>query len=158
MTVVEWPNAISPGLWPFRLAAPEQWTAVEPAEALIAFLAPPADDFRANLVLFGRRLPEDLTLGEVAELALLDGGAERVVDPGIDLPAAGGGLPVAVRSSGTRVEGYEVRQLAVVTEAPDRSPAGLRSVYTMLGTYLADRTEVDEPTLTSVMASFELIR
>ncbi|XTZ13462.1 hypothetical protein ACQSSU_18200 [Micromonospora echinospora] len=158
MTAVEWPNAISPGLWPFRLDAPEQWSAVEPHEALIAFLAPPADGFRANLVVFGRRLPEDLTLGEVAELALSDDAPRRVVDPGIDQPAAPGGLPVAVRSSGTVVEGREVRQIAVVTEASDRSPAGLRSVYTMLGTYLAGRTDPDESTLTSVMASFELIR
>ncbi|MFF3868058.1 hypothetical protein [Micromonospora sp. NPDC001898] len=50
------------------------------------------------------------------------------------------------------------RQIAVVTEAPDHSPAGLRSVYTMLGTYLAGRTDPDESTLTSGMASFELIR
>ncbi|MEH1017035.1 hypothetical protein V6U90_28545 [Micromonospora sp. CPCC 206060] len=158
MTVVEWPNAISPGLWPFRLAAPEQWSAVEPTEGLIAFLGPPVDGFRANLVLFGRRLPEDLTLGEVAELALLDGGPQRVVDPGIDRPGAAGGLPVAVRSSGTTVDGREVRQIAVVTEAPDYSPTGLRSVYTMLGTCLAGRADPDESTLTSVMASFELIR
>ena len=43
MTVVEWPNPISPGLSPFRLAVPERWSAVAPDEALIAFLAPPAD-------------------------------------------------------------------------------------------------------------------
>ena len=157
MTVVEWPNPISPGLSPFRLAVPERWSAVEPDEALIAFLGPPADDFRANLVVFGRRLPEDLSLSEVAELALRDGGAQRVVDPGIDLPATAGGLPVSVRSSGITVDGREVRQLAVVTEAPDRSPAGLRSVYTMLGTHLAVRTDLDEPTLTSAMASFALV-
>jgi hypothetical protein len=42
----------------------------------------------------------------------------------------------------------------VSTEAEDRSDAGFRSVFTLVGTFLADRLEEDEAVLKGIVSSF----
>jgi hypothetical protein len=52
------------------------------------------------------------------------------------------------------LEGRMVRQLAVTTEGPDRSPTGVRSVYALVGSCLTERADVDEKILTEMISSF----
>src|SRR5262249_60473265 len=152
MTTLTWPNPVSPGLWPFRVEVPADWTAVEPPDALIAFLGPNLAGFRPNLVIFGQRLPDRVTLADAVQETLRDSGAETIVDPGADRPGGPTARPVAVRAGRARYEGFDVCQLVAATEAPDRSTGGLRSVYTPVGSHLADQAAPDPPMLPTVMS------
>lgn len=155
MTSVTWPNPVSPGLRPFRLDVPPDWTAVEPPGGLIAFLGPEVEGFRPNVVVFGKRMPKEATLEEFAENGLREGGA-TIEDGGRDRDDAGDQLPIAVRTGTMQVDDRVVRQVAVATEASDWSPAGLRSIYALVGTYLADRRYFDDPVVTAMISSFTL--
>ena len=73
MTNVVWPNEASPGLSTFGLDVPDGWTAVETPGVLLTLLAPETDGFRANILVFGERLPSDTTVEEAADLAVVDG-------------------------------------------------------------------------------------
>jgi hypothetical protein len=146
---VLWPNEAAPGLAPFRLDVPDAWTAIEPPDALIAFLGPERDGFRPNLVVFGQRLASAVTVGEVAERAAGDGG---VVVEREERPA--GELPAAIRRSAEVARGLEIHHLVVATDAGDASPAGLRSVYTLVGTCQATHLPEDQPVLEKMISSF----
>ncbi len=150
MTNLAWPNAAAPGLAPFRLDVPDTWTATEPPDALIAFLGPERDGFRPNLVVFGQRLAAAVTLAEVAEHAAADAG---IVVEREDLAAAGE-LPAAIRRSAEVARGLEIHHVMVTTEAEDASPAGLRSVYTLVGTAQAAHLTEDRPVLEKMIGSF----
>ena len=154
MQNVGWPNSVSPGIGAFRIDVPAEWSAIEPAGGLIAFLAPPSDNFRVNLVVFGERVPEDKELGELAEEALLGAGATDIVAIGMDGAESEEQLPSAARRTDLMLEGRMVRQLAVTTEGPDRSTTGVRSVYALVGSCLTERAEVDEHILTEMISSF----
>ncbi|WP_028926093.1 hypothetical protein [Pseudonocardia acaciae] len=154
MQNVGWPNSVSPGIGAFRIDVPSDWSAIEPAGGLIAFLAPPRDDFRVNLVVFGERVPSDKELGELAEEALLGAGATNIVPIGEDGAESEEQLPSAARQTDLQLEGRWVRQIAVTTEGPDRSPTGVRSVYALVGSCLTDRAEVDAQVLTEMISSF----
>jgi hypothetical protein len=154
MQTVGWPNSVSPGIGAFRIDVPSDWSAIEPAGGLIAFLAPPADNFRVNLVVFGERVPADKGLGELAEEALLGAGATEIVAIGVDGAESEDQLPSAARRTDLMLEGRMVRQLAVTTEGPDRSPTGVRSVYALVGSCLTERADVDEKILTEMISSF----
>lgn len=154
MQTVGWPNSVSPGIGAFRIDVPSDWSAIEPAGGLIAFLAPPVDNFRVNLVVFGERVPADKGLGELAEEALLGAGATEIVAIGMDGAESEDQLPSAARRTDLMLEGRMVRQLAVTTEGPDRSPTGVRSVYALVGSCLTERSDVDEKILTEMISSF----
>jgi hypothetical protein len=154
MQNVGWPNSVSPGIGAFRIDVPSDWSAIEPAGGLIAFLAPPSDNFRVNLVVFGERVPADKDLGELAEEALLGAGATDIVAIGVDGAETDEQLPSAARRTDLMLEGRMVRQLAVTTEGPDRSATGVRSVYALVGSCLTERAEVDENVLTEMISSF----
>ncbi|MBO0875934.1 MAG: hypothetical protein J2P19_21340 [Pseudonocardia sp.] len=154
MQNVGWPNSVSPGIGAFRIDVPSDWSAIEPAGGLIAFLAPPRDDFRVNLVVFGERVPSDKQLGELAEEALLGAGATNIVPIGEDGAETDDQLPSAARQTDLQLEGRWVRQIAVTTEGPDRSPTGVRSVYALVGSCLTDRAEADAQILTEMISSF----
>ncbi|HEX4249612.1 MAG TPA: hypothetical protein VH008_17240 [Pseudonocardia sp.] len=154
MQNVGWPNSVSPGIGAFRIDVPNEWSAIEPAGGLIAFLAPPSDNFRVNLVVFGERVPADKELGELAEEALLGAGATDIVAIGMDGAESEEQLPSAARRTDLLLEGRMVRQLAVTTEGPDRSPTGVRSVYALVGSCLTERADVDEHILTEMISSF----
>ncbi|MEO3813136.1 hypothetical protein ABGB17_29390 [Sphaerisporangium sp. B11E5] len=149
-TAVAWPNLASPGLSPFHIEVPAGWTAVEPPGALIAFLGPEAGGFRPNVVVYGERLPREVTLVETAEQVLWETGAETATGPLADED-----FPLhAIREAVVSVDGRELRQLVVATEAGDLSPGGLRSVFALLATHLASRTPADEPVIVDILASF----
>jgi len=162
MQNVGWPNSVSPGIGAFRIDVPSDWSAIEPVGGLIAFLAPPpdnpsddpSDNFRVNLVVFGERVPADKDLGELAEEALLGAGATDIVAIGVDGAESEEQLPSAARRTDLMLQGRMVRQLAVTTEGPDRSPTGVRSVYALVGSCLTERAEVDEHILTEMISSF----
>jgi hypothetical protein len=154
MQNVGWPNSVSPGIGAFRIDVPSDWSAIEPAGGLIAFLAPPSDNFRVNLVVFGERVPADKDLGELAEEALLGAGATDIEAIGVDGAETDEQLPSAARRTDLMLEGRMVRQLAVTTEGPDRSATGVRSVYALVGSCLTERAEVDENVLTEMISSF----
>lgn len=154
MQNVGWPNSVSPGIGAFRIDVPSDWSAIEPAGGLIAFLAPPRDDFRVNLVVFGERVPSDKDLGELAEEALLGAGATNIMPIGEDGAETDDQLPSAARQTDLRLEGRWVRQIAVTTEGPDRSPTGVRSVYALVGSCLTDHAEVDAQVITEMISSF----
>jgi hypothetical protein len=154
---VRWPNPVSPGLSSFRVEAPASWSVVEPPGALMALLSPEVNGFRANLVVFGERLPQEISLSEVAEGVLREASAKMIVEPlGIEPSVGAGGRPIVVREATACVEGHDIRQLVVATEAADWSPGGLRSVFVLLGTHLVGRTATDERVLVDVIASFIL--
>lgn len=149
-TTVPWPNVASPGLSPFDIELPDGWTAVEPPGALIAFLGPESGGFRPNVVVYGERLPQEITLVEAAEAVLWDTGADTATGPLADED-----FPLhAIRESVIDVDGMELRELAVATEAGDVSSGGLRSVFTLLATHLVSRTAADEPVLVDILSSF----
>jgi hypothetical protein len=154
MQSVGWPNSVSPGIGAFRIDVPSDWLANEPPGGLIAFFAPPRDNFRANLVIFGERRPADKELDELAEEALLGAGATEIVAIKVDAAKSDERLPSAGRRTDRLLEGRMVRQLAVTTEGPDRSSTGVRSVYAMIGSCLTERAEVDEHLLTEMISSF----
>ncbi|HEY0452421.1 hypothetical protein [Actinophytocola sp.] len=156
MRNVGWPNSVSPGVGAFRIDVPSDWSATEPTGGLIAFLAPPRDGFRVNLVVFGERVPTDRDLGELAEEALLNAGATEIVAIGVDGADSDEQLPSAARRTDLVLEGRMVRQLAVTTEGTDRSPAGVRSVYALVGSCLTERADIDEHVLTEMISSFTL--
>jgi hypothetical protein len=147
-----WPNSAAPALAPFRLDVPDDWTAMEARGALLALLAPEHDRFRANVVVFGERLPADVAVDEVAEAAAGADVAESIA--GTQRASSETELAIAVRRSSRVVEDRTINQLVVSTEAEDRSAAGFRSVYTLVGTFLADRLEEDEPVLKGIVSSF----
>ncbi len=152
---VGWPNSASPGISPFRIYVPPDWSAVEPEGGLIAFLSPEVvDNFRVNLVVFGERVPADKDLGELAEEALIGAGATNIVAIGVDGAESDNQLPSAARRTDLQLEGRLVRQLAVTTEGSDRSTTGVRSVYALVGSCLAERAEIDERVLTDMISSF----
>lgn len=153
MTNVVWPNEASPGLSTFALEVPEGWTAAETPGVLLTLLAPETDGFRANVLVFGERLPSETTVDRVADLAV-DDGTGAAVGTATDRPASAEHLPIAVRRSTEVVDGFEINHLVVSTEAGDHSPAGLRSVYTLIGSFLAARLEQDEPGIKNTIASF----
>jgi len=155
VTGVAWPNPASPGLRPFHVEVPPDWTAVEPPGGLIAFLGPEFEGFRPNVVVSGRRTAQEVALAEIAAAALREGGATVDAANDRDHPS-GDRLPTAVRTGSTRTDGLVIRQVAVATEAEDWSPAGVRSVYTLVGTYLADHSAVDEPLVMETISSFQL--
>jgi hypothetical protein len=154
MQNVGWPNSVSPGIGAFRIDVPSDWSAIEPTGGLIAFLAPPKENFRVNLVVFGERVPANKLLGELAEEALLGAGATDIVAIGMDGAESDEQLPSAARRADMMLEGRMIRQLAVTTEGPDRSPTGVRSVYALVGSFLVDRAESDEYILTEMISSF----
>lgn len=155
MQNVGWPNSVSPGISPFRIDVPHNWSAVEPPAGLIAFLAPPdAGNFRVTLVVYGERVSEEKSLGELAEEALLGAGATHIVPIGVDGAETDEQLPSAARRADLMLDGRVVRQLAVTTEGPDRSQTGVRSVYALVGSCLADRADIDETVLTDMISSF----
>jgi hypothetical protein len=153
MQNVGWPNSVSPGIGAFRIDVPSDWSAIEPTGGLIAFLAPQKESFRVNLVVFGERVPGNKDLGELAEEALIGAGATDIVAIGVD-GAESDELPSAARRADVMLEGRMVRQLAVTTEGPDRSPTGVRSVYALVGSCLVDRAGFDEHILTEMISSF----
>jgi hypothetical protein len=154
MQNVGWPNSVSPGIGAFRIDVPSDWSAIEPTGGLIAFLAPARDNFRVNLVVFGERIPPDKDLGDLAEEALLGAGANNIVAIGMDGAESDEQLPSAARRADLMLEGRMIRQLAVTTEGPDRSATGVRSVYALVGSCLADRATDDEQVLTDMISSF----
>ncbi|MGQ0480051.1 MAG: hypothetical protein ACT4O0_03330 [Pseudonocardia sp.] len=157
MQNVGWPNSVSPGVSPFRIDVPANWSAIEPNGGLIAFLAPPGADaatFRVNLVVYGERVPAEKSLGDLAEEALLGAGATNIVAIGVDGAETDEQLPSAARRTDLLLEGRMVRQLAVTTEGPDRSQTGVRSVYALVGSCLTEHAEDDEPILTEMISSF----
>jgi hypothetical protein len=154
MQNVGWPNSVSPGVSPFRIDVPASWSAIEPNGGLIAFLAPPEDEFRVNLVVYGERVPADRSLGDLAEEALLGAGATSIMAIGVDGAETDDQLPSAARRTDLLLEGRMVRQLAVTTEGPDTSPTGVRSVYALVGSCLTERAEVDEQVITDMISSF----
>ncbi|MBB5076743.1 hypothetical protein [Nonomuraea endophytica] len=144
MTVtVTWPNDVSPGLWPFRISVPDGWTAIEPPDALIAFLGPERHGSRPTVLVFGARLPDAQPLGDLAEQVLLDLGAGSVLRP-----VAEDGRAV-VREAVVDVDGRAFRHVVLVTGRQDRSPNGLRTVHTLLGTQPAAEPDVLADILTS---------
>jgi hypothetical protein len=154
MVTVEWPCPVSPGIRPFRLTVPAGWSAVETPDVLLALFGHEEDGFRTNLVVTGQRLPETVELGPLADGALRDCDPESVDGPVLDRDGHGSRLPVAVRRGIETAGGRRLVRLAVVAGAPDASPAGLRSVFTLIGTCLAERAALDEPVLTDAIASF----
>jgi hypothetical protein len=155
MQNVGWPNSVSPGISPFRIDVPHNWSAVEPPAGLIAFLAPPdAANFRVTLVVYGERVSDEKSLGELAEEALLGAGAQHIVPIGVDGAETDEQLPSAARRADLLLDGRMVRQLAVTTEGPDRSQTGVRSVYALVGSCLTERAEIDEIVLTDMISSF----
>jgi hypothetical protein len=78
MRTVGWPDPVSPGIAPFRMDVPAHWSAVEPDDGLIAFLAPAVDGFRISVLVSGRRVPADKELGELAEEPLISAGSAYV--------------------------------------------------------------------------------
>jgi hypothetical protein len=155
MQNVGWPNSVSPGISPFRIDVPANWSAVEPPAGLIAFLAPPdTGNFRVTLVVYGERVSEEKSLGELAEEALLGAGASNIIPIGVDGAETDDQLPSAARRADLYLDGRMVRQLAVTTEGPDRSLTGVRSVYALVGTCLTERAEFDEAVLTDMISSF----
>jgi hypothetical protein len=154
MQSVGWPNSVSPGIGAFRIDVPSDWSANEPPGGLISFFAPPRDNFRANLVIFGERRPADKELDELAEEALLGAGATEIVAIKVDAAESDEHLPSAGRRTDRLLEGRMVRQLAVTTEGPDRSSTGVRSVYAIIGSCLTERAEIDEHVLTKMISSF----
>jgi hypothetical protein len=155
MQNVGWPNSVSPGISPFRIDVPSNWSAVEPPAGLIAFLAPPdAAGFRVTLVVYGERVSDEKSLGELAEEALLGAGATNIVALGVDGAETEDQLPSAARRADLLLDGRMVRQLAVTTEGPDRSQTGVRSVYALVGSCLTERAEMDEAVLTDMISSF----
>ncbi|HEX4362715.1 MAG TPA: hypothetical protein VH141_34615 [Pseudonocardia sp.] len=105
-------------------------------------------------MVFGERVPADKELGELAEEALLGAGATDIVAIGMDGAESEDQLPSAARRTDLLLEGRMVRQLAVTTEGPDRSPTGVRSVYALVGSCLTERADVDEHILTEMISSF----
>lgn len=156
MHSVGWPNSISPGIGPFRMEVPSDWSAIEPADGLIAFLAPLVDDFRITMLVRGRRAPADKGLGELAEQALISAGATEIVAIGMDGAESDDQLPSAARRADLTMHGRTVRHLVVTTEASDRAPTGTRTVYTLIGTCLRERADVDEHVLTEMISSFTI--
>ena len=157
MQNVGWPNSVSPGISPFRIDVPSNWSAVEPPAGLIAFLAPPdvaTGNFRVTLVVYGERVSNEKSLGELAEEALLGAGATNITAIGVDGAETDEQLPSAARRADLLLEGRLVRQLAVTTEGPDRSQTGVRSVYALVGSCLTERADADEPVLTEMISSF----
>ncbi|MGI8813782.1 MAG: hypothetical protein ACR2G2_00405 [Pseudonocardia sp.] len=153
MQNVGWPNSVSPGISPFRIDVPANWSAVEPPAGLIAFLAPPdATNFRVTLVVYGKRVSAAKSLGELAEEALL--GATNIISIGMDGAETDEQLPSAARRTDLLLEGRMVRQLAVTTEGPDRSQTGVRCVYALVGSCLTEQAEIDETVLTDMISSF----
>jgi hypothetical protein len=151
MTNVSWPNEASPGLAPFRLDVPDSWTAAENAGALLVLLGPEQDGFRPNICVFGQRLDAAVGVAEVAEAATESSGfvVERR-----DEPAEDGTLPAAVRRTAEVADGMEIHHVTVSTEADDVSPAGLRSVFTLVGSYQAAHMPEDQPVIERAIASF----
>ncbi|MDT7565122.1 MAG: hypothetical protein QOG76_3746 [Pseudonocardiales bacterium] len=156
MRNVGWPNSVCPGIGAFRIDVPAEWSAIEPPAGLIAFLAPPIDNFRVNLVVFGERVPAGKELGALAEEALRGAGATDIVAIGIDGGESDEHLPSAVRRADLLLEGRRVRQLMITTEGSDRSVTGVRSVYALVGSCLTERAEIDEPVLTEMISSFTI--
>jgi hypothetical protein len=78
MRTVGWPDPVSPGIAPFRMDVPAHWSAVEPDDGLIAFLAPAVDGFRISVLVRGRRVPAGKELGELAEEPLISAGATDI--------------------------------------------------------------------------------
>lgn len=156
MTNVGWPNSAAPGLSAFRLDVPSEWSQIEPAGALVAFLAPAAGEFRMSLTVYGERMPADIELGVAAENTLLVAGAHEIVAIGVDGSEGEDQLPSAARRADIQQDGSLVRHLAVTTEAPDRSKTGMRSVYALVGTCLSAQADIDEHTLTEMISSFTI--
>jgi hypothetical protein len=154
MATLEWPNRISPGIRPFRLAAPDGWSVVEIPGALIALLGPDVDGFRSNLVVSGCRLPTSVELGEVADSSLDHCDPHSIVGPVLDRAANRTQLAVAVRRGVASAGPVRLVQLAVVTRVQDASPAGLCTVFTLLGTCPVERAGTDEALLIDAIASF----
>jgi hypothetical protein len=150
---VTWPNEAAPGLAPFRLEVPDGWTAAETSGALLVLLGPERDGFRPNVVVLGDRLGPDASVDDVADQTLTRGEGSSVGE-GTSRPVSETRLAVAVRRGNTRVDGRVINQLVVATEAGDRSPAGLRSVYSLVASFLADHLEDDEPVLKAIIESF----
>ena len=101
-------------------------------------------------------MPAEITLPEVAARALDAAGAGTAVEPGYQREELSG-RPVVVCGATARVAGRQVCQLVLATEAADLSPAGLRSVYVLVGSHLADRAGTDQPVLVGAMSSFSLV-
>jgi hypothetical protein len=154
VTNVGWPNPAAPGLSAFRLDVPSEWSQIEPAGALVAFLAPAVGEFRVSLTVYGERTPGDIDLGKVAENALLAAGAKEIWAIGVDGADSDEKLESAARLADIHQDGSLVRHLVVTTEAPDRSKTGMRSVYALVGTCLTAQADIDEHTLTAMISSF----
>ncbi|MGC5010090.1 hypothetical protein ACLQ2R_04940 [Streptosporangium sp. DT93] len=154
---MRWPNLVSPGLEAFDIDAPSDWRAIELPTALLAFLGPEADGFRPNLVIFGERLPDEITLDEVADRTLDDVGSDTVTTPLADAEIKTADMrPLTLRESITVIDGFTLRRLIMATEMPTRSPGGLRSVFVLVATHLRARPS-DGDVLTSTIASFRPI-
>ena len=80
-----------------------------------------------------------VTRSEAKKEALLGAGATDIVAIGVDGAESEDQLPSAARRTDLMLEGRLVRQLAVTTEGPDRSPTGVRSVYALVGRCLTER-------------------
>jgi len=156
MHSVGWPNSVSPGIGSFRMDVPSDWSAVEPADGLIEFSGPPVDDFRISMLVLGRRASADKGLGEFAEAALISAGATDIVAIGMDGAETDDQLPSAARRGDLTMYGRRVRRLVVTTEAGDHGPTGIRSVYTLIGTCLRERADIDEHDLTEMISSFTI--
>jgi hypothetical protein len=153
VSTIGWPNQASPGLAQFELDVPDDWTAAETPEALLALLGPEHDGFRPNIVVFGRRADISVGVADVADQTIADNGALEIGE-GSDRPATDSELAIAVRRASAMFGEIAVNQLIVAVAAEDFSPAGLRSLYVLLGTFLAARTEDDEPIVKAVISSF----
>jgi hypothetical protein len=156
MTNVGWPNSAAPGLSAFRVDVPSEWSQIEPAGALVAFVAPEVEGFRITLTVYGERMPADIDLGMAAENALLVAGAKVIVALGIDGAEREEQLPSAARQADIRQNGSLVRQLAVATEPPGPSVTGMRSVYVLVGSCLSAQADVDEHILTEMISTFTI--
>lgn len=153
MTSVRWLRRSGSGVGTFQIAVPDGWTVRESPGSPVTLLGPEVAGFRASLVVHGRQLPIEVDLETLAERALQQGDPDTVVGPVLDR-RGGTRPPVAVRRGVATAGDRKVVQLVAVIAARSQAPAGLRSVYTLLGTCLLDRAAVDEGGLADTIGSF----
>lgn len=140
--------------YPFQLTQPVGWTATEPPGALLVLLGPELDGFRSNVIVSASRISGSADLGALAAAAFDDCDPASVLGPVLPPPLTEHRLGVAVRRGITVVGGRQLARLGVVIAADEPDPTGPRSVFGLLGTWPADRTDPDETTVTGIISSF----
>lgn len=160
-TTVAFPSVLAPGLPAFTLEIPHGWNAGEFPDALMAVAAPEREgQFRPNLIVQGRRMPDSTLLGEVADAVVADlEGTYGDVAAGERRVNADEGAELFQQSLAYRLpgDGPALAHLNVLVLLHDEiAPGGFRSLLGVNAVCAQDEADQFLPIFQTMIRSFHV--